>query len=456
MIRSLVSRITLLQQAMIIVAMLGFALATLWGTHAVLGRGQQRFVDTVALHLATSFDDELTEDPDVQAAAIGVIEDANEAAVHAEIRDTAGRLMASTEADTGASGAVPPRATDGGAPPQGGRRDFVAHSQSHGGVGITVWASGDSRSATLKALAKGLLIAALPTLLLSLLLSRTVVARALLPLSAMAKRATNLSVERKPRSLGLHAGLVEIDQLGRAFDTLLERLDDAMSAERRLTADASHELRTPLTALSGELELLVEQSRVDGTESRGLRLAADHVRAMRELVEAILLLHRSGETAASDAAALEAINLCDLTRETLAEVLAARPERRPDVGITAPDELLVDGNVQLLASAVRNLIDNALKFTQPGQRVEIAVTAATANALLIVDDAGAGVREDERDRIFDPFVRGAVAGTLGGATGYGLGLPIMRRVARAHGGDVTVSRSALGGARFELRLPRRG
>lgn len=297
-----------------------------------------------------------------------------------------------------------------------------------------------------------MLIAALPILLLSLLLGRTIAARALRPLSTMADRAVNLSLDRNPRSLGIQSGLTEVDRLGHSFDRLLERLDDAMRAERRLTADASHELRTPLTVLGGELDMLLERAPNMSAEAIGLRRASDQVGAMRELVDAILLLHRSGETGASAAGAFEILDLGDLARESLADTRVRYPDRDADLQIRTPDELLVEGHATLLASAVRNLIDNALKFTRLGDRVIVEVALADSDALLTVDDGGPGIRSDERERIFDPFYRGAESPT--GGSGFGLGLPILRRVARAHGGEVLVERSELGGARFVLRLPR--
>jgi two-component system OmpR family sensor kinase len=172
---------------------------------------------------------------------------------------------------------------------------------------------------------------------------------------------------------------------------------------------------------------------------------------MRELVEAILLLHRSREAGRTDHSEFEVLNLCDLTRELLAEALARHPERERDLTIEALDEVLVRGQTALLASAVRNLLDNAFKFTGRGDRVRVEVAGAGDRAIVTVEDAGAGIPEAERERIFDPFYRGAEARAA--TRGFGLGLPILRRVARAHGGDVEVTTSALGGARFALSLP---
>jgi prevent-host-death family protein len=111
----------------------------------------------------------------------------------------------------------------------------------------------------------------------------------------------------------------------------------------------------------------------------------------------------------------------------------------------------VTGHAVLLASALRNLIGNALKFTGEGQPVRVTVRAANAASLVSVEDGGAGVRAEDREAIFDPFYRSPEARAT--QAGFGLGLPILRRVARAHGGDVTLSTSSLGGAWLELRVP---
>jgi len=284
-----------------------------------------------------------------------------------------------------------------------------------------------------------------------MLFGRAIVSRALRPLPTMAKLAANLSVEQNPRSLGARSGLAELDHLAASFDRLLERLDDALKAERRLSADASHELRTPLTVLSGELELLLEAAPPGSPPALGLARAAEQVAAMRELVEAILLLHHTGEIGTAGRDGREVINLCDLARETIADLRERLPARERDLTHVLPDEILVAGHGALLASALRNLLDNALKFTRPGQAVAVSLVETDGRAELTVDDSGPGISVSERERVFDPFYRGAEA--RAGGSGFGLGLPILRRVARAHGGDVQVLDSPLGGARLVLRLP---
>jgi signal transduction histidine kinase len=444
--RSLLARLTLLQQLITIVAVTAFALASLAITSQVWRSERRAFVASTAARLAGGFRQELADEPDTVVAARSVVDDGLEVGVQVEVRDATGRVVASSLAPAGDRD----RGNDAGAAAAGER--FVSTVTNDLGVRVTVAGGDAGRRAGLSALGRSLLLAAFPILVVSLLLGRVVVARALRPLSAMAERAASLSVERNPRSLGSHSGLAEVDRLAASFDRLLERLDDALRAERRLTADASHELRTPLTVLGGELDLLRERSTGETPSALGLERAVAQVAAMRELVEAILVLHRSREIGPSEAAGFEVLNLSDLAREALAEIRARHPGREPDTNFAAPDEVLVQGNAALLAAAVRNLLDNALKFTRAGDRVELSVGETPGQATLCVDDAGSGVGQHEAERIFDPFYRGS--GARAGAGGFGLGLPILRRVARAHGGDVDVSPSTLGGARFAMRLPR--
>jgi signal transduction histidine kinase len=144
------------------------------------------------------------------------------------------------------------------------------------------------------------------------------------------------------------------------------------------------------------------------------------------------------------------VNLADVVREVAAEAMQRSPSRSADVTLAAPDEVLVSGHPALLASAVRNILDNALKFTRAGVPIRLEV-AGGSDAGVIVDDGGPGIPAAERERVFDPFYRGAEARAE--RSGLGLGLPILRQVARAHGGEVAIEDSPLGGARVGLRLP---
>ena len=433
---SLVGRIVVLQQITALCVIAAFAISSLVLTRHVLVKQQRTAVADTAVRTGHEFDEEMGELAVPSAAAAKALEEGAAAGVRVEIRDSRGTLI-------GASGRVPSdreRASVHG-------KDRAQYA-AVGGATVVVMRTGTTLIDELSALAWALALSALPILLATFLLGRELVRRAMRPLSAMARRAESIEVEGGP-GLGPPSGLEEIDRLGAAFGRLLERLRGAVRAERRFTADASHELRTPLTAISGELEMATARARGQSELADGLGRARVQVGAMRELVEALLLLRLSDEGAEQDA--FEWVNLGDVVRDTVATLRERCPVRARDIEIDAPDEVLVRGNPALLAAGVRNLLDNALKFTQQSQRVRVAVTSDATAGRITVDDAGAGVPVPERERVFDSFFRGAEA--RADRPGFGLGLPILRRVARVHGGDVTLADSPLGGARFELWIP---
>ncbi len=149
---------------------------------------------------------------------------------------------------------------------------------------------------------------------------------------------------------------------------------------------------------------------------------------------------------------MRCLNLGDLAVDLVNEIVRRVPERTADVSASIEsDEILVAGSATLLGAGVRNLLSNAVKFTRAGDAVRVRVAREADAGVLVVEDAGPGIGAAERGRVFDPFFRGGEA--RASHDGFGLGLPILKRIALVHGGDVAVSRSLLGGARFELRLP---
>jgi signal transduction histidine kinase len=418
-----------------------FAGSSMWLTARTIQREEATILERTAHRLAADLDDELKEEGDLGKAAAAVLEQEAASGFRIDIVDAAGRILASTSRrDSG----IDVRQVPGSGNPR-------AIVPSASGAAIVVSVSPQLRMATLAALGRALLLAAVPLLLLTLILSRRLITRALRPLREMEHRAREASIEEAVRSIGPTFGLAEIDALRLSFDHLLARLDDLLQSERRFTSDASHELRTPLTVLSGEMEMALASTDLPPQTRSGLERASEQVRTMRELVEALLLLRRAGAGSDSTSGTFEPVNLTDLAGETLRAAALRNPARRSDLCISGPDEVLALGHPTLLGSALRNLIENAIKFTEAGQPIRITVDAGSEEACVTVDDGGSGVPAGERGRIFDPFFRGAEARAA--RHGTGLGLPILRQVARAHGGEVSVEDSPLGGARFTLRLP---
>src|SRR5262249_9689107 len=156
----------------------------------------------------------------------------------------------------------------------------------------------------------------------------------------------------------------EIATLAASFNRLLDRLHETLRAERHFTHDAAHELETPLTVLSGELEYALADASLPARHRDGMRRAFGQAPTMSELVEALLLLRGADPGSDEARANFVPVNLADLARELERELPPRFADRRPDVSLEAGDEVLVAGHPALLASALRNLLTNALKFTQ--------------------------------------------------------------------------------------------
>ncbi|WP_327244301.1 sensor histidine kinase [Streptomyces sp. NBC_01320] len=232
----------------------------------------------------------------------------------------------------------------------------------------------------------------------------------------------------------------EIARLARTTNETLTALEASVGRQRRFVADASHELRSPIASLRTQLE--VGEAHPELLDLRGA--VADTVR-LQALAADLLLLARldAGERPGNTP-----VDLGALVHE---EVLQRTGDRIP-VAMSVPESghLEVTGSRGQLARVIGNLLDNAERHAESS--VAVSVFRDHGSVVVAVTDDGAGVPEPERERVFERFVRldDARSRDEGGA---GLGLPIARDVAHRHGGTLTATRAAEGGARFALRLP---
>ena len=283
------------------------------------------------------------------------------------------------------------------------------------------------------------------------------IARGLSPL----ERVTVAVAERSPSALRPlnEAGLpIEVAPLVRALNALLDRLDHALDAQRAFIADAAHELRTPLTAVHLQAQLA---GRATNDAERGAALAelrAGLDRATR-LVEQLLTLARE-EPGVSERP-FAAVNATELARQVLAEYAPIAAERRVDLGLAdAPGpDAFVDGDADALRTLASNLVDNAVRHTPAGGRVDVAVQRDDNHVVLAVRDTGSGIPASERERVFDRFYR-VPGDAAAGITGSGLGLAIVKRIVERHGATVALGPGIPGGGSEGLavtvRLPASG
>lgn len=233
----------------------------------------------------------------------------------------------------------------------------------------------------------------------------------------------------------------EVAPLVEAFNDLLGRLSSAFDAQRSFVADAAHELRSPLTALKLQLGLLRDAAPGEEQGKSIARLRGGIDRAVH-LVEQLLALARA-EPGAS--AATLPLDLVDLARQAVADVQALADKAGVAVSLTAPDPLPLTGDPQALRGALRNLIDNAVKYG--ARTVQVSALRGLRGApLLRVDDDGPGIPLQARERVFGRFQRGEDSTV----EGSGLGLAIVQAAARHQGASVTLDTSPAGGLRVEM------
>ena len=460
--RSLRGRLTFLHGSAIGLSMLLFAASAVWVTGHVLALEETRELEQTSRRIGADIEEDLSRGGDLPGVVHDALEEEAASEIRVDVYDSRGDLI-------GTTGAARPRATaPGPAPPRrsrpgaGASTTTATHGTDEGprhharfvstrgfSVDASVPVAGRRRS--MAALIRALALTGVPLLVLVILAERFITTRALRPLEDVTRRADSASAEAGVRSLGEPVGIDEVDRLTAAFNRLLTGLDDARMLERRFAADASHELRTPLTVLLGELELAGSSVPPGTAAAESIASAGAQARRMNDLVDALLLLRRLNEEGTRPAGEFETVNLADVARDVCRAELAARPDRAGDLRLSAPDEIHVFGHPSLLASAMTNLVDNALKFTRRGDAVEVTLEAVDDEVRAVVSDAGGGVPPADVARLFDPFFRGSEARAT--TQGFGLGLPLLRQVARAHGGDVTYRPASSGGACFVLRLP---
>jgi signal transduction histidine kinase len=265
--------------------------------------------------------------------------------------------------------------------------------------------------------------------------------RALRPLRSMIAQAQELGVSLEGELTRTRSG-DELDRLAAVLNDLLGRLRVEVQRMRRMTADAAHALRTPLTAIRGSLEVM--QRGADPVVAAALGPTLEAIDELGQLTNRLLLLERL-ESQGAPADGGERIALDGLVADLVDTLQVVAADRGIELRCNAAP-VRVRGDVQQLRNAVANLIDNALRHTPRNGRVEVCTASVSGRARVIVSDTGPGLRPEQLERVFERFYS-----EPGPGGGTGLGLPIARAIARAHGGELTAS--SPGGARFELDLP---
>ena len=355
--------------------------------------------------------------------------------------------------------ALPPRAILGFSDVQANGNLYRVYSLQTPAQTVQIAQDMSARTAKARAMAAD---AVLPFLLMTPLLMLAVwlvITRSLRPLESTRRQvASRAADDLSPLpSRGLPD---EVRPLVDELNLLFDRVHGAFEAQKNFVADAAHELRSPLTALKLQAQAL-RRHELDPAEREAAvaRFNQGIERSIR-LVEQLLVLARqeSGPAAAEgpgatnkSGAGFAPQDLQDLVRMAVPDVLADAQARHIDLGLASSGTAVVSGQAEALRILLRNLLDNAVKYTPPQGRVDVHISQQPDKALLVVEDSGPGIAQADQPRVFDRFFRAAVERP---ETGNGLGLAIVKAIADRHGATLRLGRSeSLGGLRVEVAFP---
>jgi len=284
------------------------------------------------------------------------------------------------------------------------------------------------------------------SLLAIYLVGRIFAGRALAPIAALNDQVDRITAQDLHRRVDEPRRTSEKDdlrRLARTFNRLLGRLETSFQGQRTFVRNASHELRTPLTASIGELQVLLARERSAEVYREGATSVLGELQQLKQLINNLLDLAQADESVPLT----EEIRLDELLWEVREAVAPAQRGRvQVDLGDLSelPDDPAVfelKGHRALLARALGNLVDNALKYSGAEQRVTLSLRYVAGSGLVVrVADTGQGIAEEDLTQVFQPFFRAA---SVRGVVGHGVGLPLAQRIVELHGGTLAL-RSELG------------
>jgi signal transduction histidine kinase len=231
---------------------------------------------------------------------------------------------------------------------------------------------------------------------------------------------------------------------------MIDRLEDALAHNQRFSADASHELRTPLTIIHGELEGLLEIPGLDTRTIEGISSALDESDRMARIVHNLMTISRLDS--GGERIEMRPVEFTKILKNTLDHMSLLADEKGILVTCNAATPVWVTGDSMRLKQVIVNLVDNAIKYTTEGGKIEVTLQAEVDQAALSVADTGIGIPAESLPFVFDRFYRADKARSRESG-GTGLGLAIVKAICTAHSGVVSVESSESKGSTFRVQLP---
>lgn len=297
---------------------------------------------------------------------------------------------------------------------------------------------------------RNIIIIAFSAFLVVLIIVGNLFARqALRPISNVIRQMQNISASSM--NLRLNEGNDdEIAQLSSTFNQMLNRLETAFSIQKNFIADASHEMRTPLTSITGQLEVLLLQSRSIDEYKKAILSVLDDIKQMNRTSDRLLLLAQANsETAIS---ALQPVRIDDIVWKARSELIKYNPDYNSAVVLDEnlnASQMIIAGNEILLTTAIFNLMENSCKYSE-NKTSHLALMPADTHIKLVFSDTGIGISQSDLKHLTQPFYRGK---NIGNKKGHGIGLSIVERIIQIHAGTMTITSEEGKGTTILVVLP---
>lgn len=232
----------------------------------------------------------------------------------------------------------------------------------------------------------------------------------------------------------------------------LKPMEVALDLQSRFTSDAAHELRTPLTVMKTEIEVTLRSGEIGPGETRDLLESnLEEIGKLEALSASLLKLARYEGSAQKTE--MTAVELAPVTLDAVARLSRAAAAKEIGLYVDADEGLVVSGDRVSLVEMLVILLDNSVKYSNPGTSVAVSIHGERGSALIHVRDQGFGIRGQDLEHVFDRFYRGSIPVSKGQVEGFGLGLSIAKRIAEIHRGDISLASVPGMGTTVTVKLP---
>ncbi|WPC33948.1 ATP-binding protein [Acinetobacter sp. YWS30-1] len=280
--------------------------------------------------------------------------------------------------------------------------------------------------------------------ILQWLILRFAIKRQLRPLNKISREIGSKSAQDLSPVQSPDPEITELQPIIRQLNAMLSRLEKSLAAEQRFTADASHELRSPLSAIQMRLQVLKRKYQEDAQLRQALQMIQNDVNRGTQILENLLLLARLDPEHAEQLPKQQ-VNLKVLVQEVLQALQPFAQEKEIHWNLKLEDAV-IEANAELIFSCIRNLVDNAIRYTPMQGQVEIRTIVEGQNLQLMIENSGEGIQEEVVQRLGERFYR-----ALGTRTqGSGLGLSICQKIMQLHTAKIDYAPSVLGGLKVSL------